>query len=158
MLEQVLDEYPENVGALNDLGYLWVEQNKNLDRALRMIQQAVEADPDNEAYLDSLGWAYFQMGRFAEAVEELKKAVAAGGDEPDGTIVEHLGDACEKAGQPDAARAAWQRAIEQLEKNSEAEKAAAVRQKLEKAQAVPDKSAPASDKTPADAAAPATKP
>ena len=82
LLEQVLDEYPENVGALNDLGYLWVEQNKNLDRAVRMIEQAVEGDPDNEAYRDSLGWAYFQMGRFAEAVEQLQKAVAAGGDEP----------------------------------------------------------------------------
>ncbi|HVU90435.1 MAG TPA: tetratricopeptide repeat protein [Pirellulales bacterium] len=135
LLEQVLDEYPENTGALNDLGYLWVEQHKNLDRALRMIEQAIEADPDNEAYLDSLGWAYFQTGRFAEAVEELKKAVAAGGDDPDGTILDHLGDACEKAGQPDAARAAWQRAIEQLENNKDAEKAAAVRQKLDKASA-----------------------
>ncbi len=66
-----------------------------------MIQQAVDADPGNEAYLDSLGWAYFQMGRFAEAVVELQKAVAAGGDEPDGVILEHLGDAYEKAGQLD---------------------------------------------------------
>ena len=101
LLEQVLDEYPENVGALNDLGYLWVEQGKNIDRAVHMIQQAVDADPGNEAYLDSLGWAYFQMGRFAEAVVELQKAVAAGGDEPDGVILEHLGDAYERAGQLD---------------------------------------------------------
>jgi tetratricopeptide (TPR) repeat protein len=156
LLEQVLDEYPENVGALNDLGYLWVEQHKNLDRALRMIQQAIEADPDNEAYLDSLGWAYYQLGQFAEAVTELKKAVAAGRDDPDGVILEHLGDAYEKAGQPEEARTAWQRAIEQLEKNNDAEKATAVRQKLARSPAVSEKAPPAPDKTKVDAAVPAT--
>jgi tetratricopeptide (TPR) repeat protein len=135
LLEQVLDEYPENIGAMNDLGYLWVEQNKNLDRAARMIEQAVEADPDNQAYRDSLGWAYFQMGKFPEAVVELEKAVAAGGDDPDGVILDHLGDACEKAGQLDAARTAWQRAVTQFERDQDAEKAAQTKHKLEKSAA-----------------------
>ena len=116
-----------------------------------MIQQAVEADPDNEAYLDSLGWAYFQLGQFAEAVVELKKAVVAGGDEPDGVILEHLGDAYDKAGQSDEARETWQRSIEQLEKDGDAEKATAVRQKLATPAAAPEKAAPA-DKTQADSA------
>ena len=130
LLEQVLDEYPENIGALNDLGYLWIEQNKNLDRAVRMIEQAVERDPDNEAYLDSLGWAYYQMGRFPEAVEQLKKAVAAGGDDPDGVILDHLGDAHLKAGDSDAARIAWQKAIDSFERDKDADKATATQQKL----------------------------
>jgi len=132
MLEQVLDEYPENVGALNDLGYLWVEQNKNIDRAVRMIEQAVEADPDNEAYLDSLGWAYYQLGRIADAVEELKKAVTAGGDEPDGVILDHLGDAYDKAGQADLARETWQRAVTTFAREKEADKAGKTQQKLDR--------------------------
>lgn len=131
LLEQVLDEYPENVGAMNDLAYLWVEQNKNLERALRMIEQAIEADPDNEAYRDSLGWAHYQLGHYAEAVAELRRAVAAGGDEPDGVILEHLGDACAKAGDIAASRDAWRRAIERFEQTHDADKAAQVRQKLE---------------------------
>ncbi|HEY1599627.1 MAG TPA: tetratricopeptide repeat protein [Pirellulales bacterium] len=131
LLEQVLDEYPENIGALNDLGYLWVEQNKNLDRAVRMIEQAVEGDPENEAYLDSLGWAYYQRGRFTEAVEQLQKAVAAGGDSPDGVILDHLGDAHQKAGQPDEARQAWQRALATFEREKDAEKGEKTRQKLD---------------------------
>jgi tetratricopeptide (TPR) repeat protein len=132
LLEQVLDEYPENVGALNDLGYLWVEQNKNLERAVEMIREAVEGDPDNEAYRDSLGWAYYQMGRYADAVEELKKAVAAGGEEPDGVILDHLGDAYDKLGEADKARETWQRAIQLLDKDQEPDKVAKVRGKLEK--------------------------
>ena len=130
LLEQVLDEYPEHAGALNDLGYLWVDQNKNLDRAVRMIQQAIEVDPDNEAYRDSLGWAYFQLGRYPEAVEELTRAVAAGGDDPDGVILDHLGDAYEKVNQVESACHSWRRALTTFERDKDADKAAATREKL----------------------------
>ena len=143
LLEQVLDEYPENVGAMNDLAYLWVEQQKNLERALQMIQQAVEVDPENEAYRDSLGWAHYQLGHYAEAVAELRKAVTIGGEEPDGVILEHLGDALQKAGQTAESRAAWQRALERFEHAKDAEKAAQILQKL----AQPD---PAADTPPAN--------
>ena len=96
-----------------------------------MIREAVEGDPDNEAYRDSLGWAYYQMGRYAEAVEELKKAVAAGGDEPDGVILDHLGDAYDKLGQADKARETWQKSVHFLDHDKEVEKARKVREKLE---------------------------
>ena len=67
-LEQVLDEFPDDDGALNDLGYLWADQNKQLQRAKRMIEKAVHAEPDNVAYRDSLGWVLFRLGQFPEAV------------------------------------------------------------------------------------------
>ena len=89
--EQVLDEYPEDAAALNELGYLWADQGVHLDRALEMIRKAVAAEPDNAAYRDSLGWVLYRLGRGEEAVAELQKAAA--GKDPDGEILDHLGDA-----------------------------------------------------------------
>jgi tetratricopeptide (TPR) repeat protein len=60
-LEQVLDEYPDDVGACNDLGYLYADQNKRPERARRMTQFAVDAEPKNAAYRDSLGWALYRV-------------------------------------------------------------------------------------------------
>ncbi len=108
-LEQVLDEFPEDVGAYNDLGYLWVDQDKRLDRAQRMIKAAVDAEPDNGAYRDSLGWAYYRQGQFDEAIEQL--LLAAEKSEQDGVIFDHLGDAYFANGQPGKARESWKKAI-----------------------------------------------
>jgi len=130
-LQQVLDEFPEDVGALNDLGYLWVDQSKHLNRSLEMIKKAVEAEPDNVAYLDSLGWAYYRLGRYDEAVAELEKAVA-GAEDPDGVILDHLGDAHLQAGNKDKAVAAWQRAVEDFEQKEENELVRATREKIKK--------------------------
>jgi tetratricopeptide (TPR) repeat protein len=127
-LEQVLDEYPDDISAKNDLGYLWADQNKNLDQAYEMVRDAVAAEPDNAAYRDSLGWALFRLGRFEEAVVELKKAVDV--EDPDGVILEHLGDAQQAAGHGEDAHAAWQRALAHFEKHDEAEKAKRVQEKL----------------------------
>jgi tetratricopeptide (TPR) repeat protein len=129
-LEQVLDEFPEDVGALNDLGYLWADQGKHLERSLVMIRKAIDSDPKNMAYLDSLGWALFRLGRYPEAVTQLQAAAAV--EKPDAVIFDHLGDALQKSGDPPAAKAAWQRALEGFEKDADAEKAKAVREKLEK--------------------------
>ncbi|MCA9155530.1 MAG: tetratricopeptide repeat protein [Planctomycetales bacterium] len=128
-LEQVLDEYPEDIGALNDLGYLWVDQNKHLRRGLAMVQKAVAAEPENPAYRDSLGWAYFRLGRFDEAVAELE--MAADVDDPDGVILDHLGDAYAAAGQMEKARQCWERAIKAFDEAGEADKRDAARKKLE---------------------------
>lgn len=127
-LEQVLDEYPEDVGAMNDLGYLWADDNKHLERSLRMIRKAVESDPKNMAYLDSLGWALFRLGHYQEAVAELQKA--AGVEKPDSVVFEHLGDALQKSGDLPGAKAAWQRALEGFERDGDADKAKAMREKL----------------------------
>ena len=60
-LEQVLDEFPDDVGALNDLGYLWADSSRHLELALAMIQLAVNEEPKNMAYRDSLGWVLFRL-------------------------------------------------------------------------------------------------
>lgn len=127
-LEQVLDEFPDDEGALNDLGYLWADQNKHLERAERMIRKALETDPDNNAYRDSLGWALFRLGQHAQAAVELEKAVAD--TKPDPTVLDHLGDVYSKLNQRDKALAAWRKAVEAFRREKETEKAAAVERKL----------------------------
>src|SRR6185295_2325210 len=101
-LEQVLDEFPEHVGAMNDLGYLWIDQHKHLNRGLALIRRAIQAEPDNKAYLDSLGWAYYHLGQYQAAVEVLEKSAA--GDDPGGVVLDHLADAQYRLGQVDKAR------------------------------------------------------
>jgi tetratricopeptide (TPR) repeat protein len=128
-LEQVLDEFPDDPGALNDLGYLWTEQGKNLQWARQMIQKAVDSEPENAAYLDSLGWAYYRLGQYAEAVQWLEKAAA--GDEPDGVILDHLGDAYWKVDQPDKAVEAWRKAVEAFETSEDSSKRDETLKKIE---------------------------
>jgi tetratricopeptide (TPR) repeat protein len=128
-IEQVLDEFPEDFGALNDLGYLWADAGKHLDLAERMIRAAVAHEPDNRAFRDSLGWILYRQGKFADAVTELKSA-AGGDDEPDATILDHLAEALLKAGDRPAALASWKQAAESFEKSSEPEKAKHVREKM----------------------------
>ncbi|MHC4399553.1 MAG: tetratricopeptide repeat protein [Planctomycetota bacterium] len=128
-LEQLLDEFPDDVAALNDLGYLWADQNVRLQRAHGMIRQAVEGDPKNAAYRDSLGWVLYRLGRFHEAVAELEKAAAA---EADPVILDHLGDAHQAEGQTDKALEAWRRAVEGFEKRDETDEAKTVQEKISK--------------------------
>lgn len=89
LLEEVLDEFPDDISAMNDLGFLWADENRHLQRALRMTRKVVEADPENAAYRDSLGWALFRLGKHKQAVVELEKAIAIDPKEPE--ILEHLG-------------------------------------------------------------------
>lgn len=137
-LELILDEFPDDIGAMNDLGYLWADRNKNLELALDMVQKAVASDPDNRAYRDSLGWVYYRLGRFAEAVVELEKACepektdSGEADEPDGVILDHLGDAYAAAGRTDDARKVWHRAEKSFDKQGDKAKLEAVRKKLAK--------------------------
>ncbi len=127
-LEQVLDEFPDDVSALNDLGYLWAERGVHRQRALRMTQAAVDEDPDNLAYRDSLGWALYQLGRYEQAAVELEKAAA--GDRPDAVILEHLGDTYHKLGLHDKARQAWKRAVAAFREEKEEDKALRVESKI----------------------------
>jgi tetratricopeptide (TPR) repeat protein len=127
-LEQVLDEFPDDPAAMNDLGYLWADANKHLRRARRMVQAAVDAQPDNRAYRDSLGWVLFRLGDYPRAVAELEKAAAD--KKPDGTVLDHLGDAYRKIGRPDKAAETWRRAVEVFRKEKESKKAEDVEQKI----------------------------
>ncbi len=135
-LEQVLDEFPEDVSALNDLGYLWADQGINLDRALEMIQKAVAAEPDNVAYRDSLGWVLYRLERYEEALVAMRKASET--EEPDGVILDHLGDVYSKLGRIDEARDAWQRALELFDPQYNADFIEKTREKLAKHQSSAD--------------------
>lgn len=126
-LEQVLDEYPDDPGALNDLGYLWADENEHLERAHRMIARAVDAEPENAAYRDSLGWVLYRRGQYQDAIVELAKAVEM---DPDPVVLDHLGDAFAKTDQIDQAKATWKRAAAKFEEAQQHEEAAKVREKL----------------------------
>jgi tetratricopeptide (TPR) repeat protein len=98
-LERLLERFPDDPGCNNDLGYLYAEQGKNLEKAETMIRKALLEKSDERAYLDSLGWVLFKRGKAKEALEPLEKAaakmrddVAEEGSSPDVTILEHLGD------------------------------------------------------------------
>ncbi len=129
-LEQVLDEFPDDAGAMNDLGYLWADQNKHLVRAERMIRQAVAAEPDNPAYRDSLGWLLYRLGKYPQALAELEKAADA--DKPDAAVLDHLGDAYAKLNRRDKAVAAWRKSAEVYRQEKELDKAKAVEKKIAK--------------------------
>ncbi len=107
--EKLLKVKPDHAAGLNYLGYMWADRNENLDRALELIQKAVDLDPSNAAYLDSLGWVYFRRGDLEKAEKYLK---IAGALEPtDASLAEHLGDLYEKKGEPEKAREHWRRAL-----------------------------------------------
>jgi predicted Zn-dependent protease len=127
-LEQVLDEFPDDPGANNDLGFLWAEENQHLHRAEKMIQLAVESEPDNYAYQDSLGWVLFRLGRNAEALIRLQKAADV--KEPDGEVLDHLAQVHAKLGQTAEAKTAWTRAAEAFKKAGEPDKMKAIQEKL----------------------------
>ena len=110
--------------ALNYLGYLWIERRENLEQAVTMVREAVRLDPDNGAYVDSLGWGLFQSGRFEDAVRALERAARL--LPRDATVLEHLGDARAAQGDLAGAREAYARALaagpesaEELERKSE---------------------------------------
>lgn len=88
--QKLLTLEAEHAPALNYLGYMWADRGVNLDKAAAMLEKAVASDPANGAYLDSLGWAYFRLGKLDLAKTYLGKAAAAVPDDP--TVREHLGD------------------------------------------------------------------
>ena len=101
---------PKHADALNYLGYTFAERDMRLEEAVGLIQRALVVKPQNGYYLDSLAWAYFKMGRLQDALEEMRRAVAAVPDDP--VFFEHLGDICLTNNLPDDAREAWLRSLE----------------------------------------------
>ncbi len=92
--------------VLNYLGYMLADKGTRLPEALKMIRKAVELEPMNGAYLDSLGWAYFKLGQYELAEENLRQAVER--DQTDPTVHDHLGDLYEKTGRIRLAAAQWE--------------------------------------------------
>ena len=115
VLEEIYQEDPADPGVNNDLGYLYADQGKNLEKAEKMIRIAVEAQPDNPAYLDSLGWVLFKQGKNTEALEPLKKA-NSDPDYQDATLLEHEGDVHLALQNADDAKVLWKKALAVEEK------------------------------------------
>jgi len=107
--KKVLAGDPGHASALNYLGYMLADQNMQLDEALGYIKRAVDLDPANGAYLDSLGWAYFRLGKYDLAEENLLKASQKINTDP--TVHDHLGDLYQKTGRLKQAAANWERAL-----------------------------------------------
>ncbi len=94
--------------VLNYLAYSWVDQNINIDEAFTMLKQAVDASPRDGMIIDSLGWAYFRLGRYDDAVRELERAIELKPGDP--TINDHLGDAYWRSGRRLEGKFQWQHA------------------------------------------------
>lgn len=101
---------PDFPDALNYLGYMWAERGENLEEALGMIRKAVEKEPESAAYLDSLAWVLHKLGRSAEALPWMEKAVQLA-HTPDATLFDHLGDIHAALGNLLAAREAWEKSL-----------------------------------------------
>lgn len=111
-METALKLQPDFAPALNHLGYTWADRGKNLEQSLGMIRKAVDAEPDNPAYIDSLAWVLFRLGRPAEALPLMEKAVKILEKEPDSTVLDHYGDVLAALKRWDEAKAAWKKALE----------------------------------------------
>jgi tetratricopeptide (TPR) repeat protein len=106
---KALELSPEQPFVLNYLGYSWVDQGKNLERAKGMIERAVQLRPNDGYIVDSLGWVLYKIGEYDAAAEKLERAVILRPDDP--TINDHLGDAYWRVGRFLEARFQWRRAL-----------------------------------------------
>lgn len=122
--KSLLGKDPDHAPTLNYLGYMWAEAGENLDQALELILRAVAIDPDNGAYVDSLGWVYYQQGRYEEARQHLEWAARL--IPGDSTLFEHLGDLYLRLDERHRARDFYQQALQLSGDNLDS-----VRRKLE---------------------------
>lgn len=124
LYESALREYPENALLLNNYSYSLTERGIQLDRALKMVKKALEKEPDNSAYLDTIGWIYFKIGDYQLALKYIKQATDS--DDASSEVIEHLGDIYMKLGKPEEARRSWEKALEMDPDNTE------LKQKIQK--------------------------
>ena len=119
-LRELLKQTPGNPIALNNLGYFLVERDERIPEALNLIQQALKVDPKNSSYLDSLGWAYFKLGKLDDAEKFIKDAARLDADSS--TIQEHLGDVYVQKQNRGLAKAAWEKALRLASEESDIER------------------------------------
>ena len=119
VLNSVSPSDPQAGATLNYLGYMNADRGVKLDESLNYIKQALALEPNNGAYLDSLGWAYFKLGKYDMAEENLNKAAVHMGSDP--TVQAHLGDLYQKTGRLKVAAAHWDRAVQEWGKTVPAE-------------------------------------
>ncbi|PYU95840.1 MAG: hypothetical protein DMG25_03275 [Acidobacteria bacterium] len=109
--KKVLNADPLNAAASNYLGYMLADRGVRLEESVKYIQKALELEPNNGAYLDSLGWAYYKMNRFDQAANQLEKAARLISSDP--TIHEHLGHTYLQLGKKREAQQLFERALKE---------------------------------------------
>jgi len=110
---------PQSAATLNYLGYMNADRGVKLEESLNYIKQALAFEPNNGAYLDSLGWVYFKLGKYDLAEENLTKAAVRMSSDP--TVQEHLGDLYQKTGRLKLAAVHWDRSVQEWNKTVPAE-------------------------------------
>ncbi len=120
LYQAALEKFPDNALLLNNYSYSLSVRGEKLDMALEMAQRALEQEPDNGAYLDTIGWIYFQLGDYQKALQYIQEAVQVREDSAE--VLEHLGDVYYKLNQPDKAREYWQKALEKDPDNEQLNK------------------------------------
>ena len=130
--KKVIDVNPKNSMVLNYYGYMLADRGIRLDEARDLIQRALDQEPFNGAYLDSLGWAYYKQNKLDQAEHTLRKAVERESHDP--TIREHLGDVLAKQGRTELAVVEWEKSLNEwrrsLPADLEEDKVAEVEKKL----------------------------
>jgi tetratricopeptide (TPR) repeat protein len=132
---KILELDPEHAATLNYLGYMLADRNIKLPEALTLVTKALDIEPNNGAYLDSLGWVYFKLNRLPEAEENLRQALLR--TPRDATVHDHMGDVLLREAKVKEAIAQWQISLQEFEAGSAAEvdpgDVAKVKSKLEAA-------------------------
>lgn len=132
---EALSGDPNNALTLNYLGYMLAEHNTKLDEALQLVERAVKLDPENGAYLDSLGWVRYKLGQYGLAEQELQKASSLIPTDP--TVHDHLGEVYASEGHLHEAVTQWENSLHAYASSApgdvEASDVNKVRKKLEKA-------------------------
>ena len=127
---RVLEVSPDNASALNYLGYMLADRNMRVQEALQLIQKAVDQEPTNGAFLDSLGWAYYRLNRLEEAADYLRRSLQRGTKDP--TVHDHLGDVYLSQGNLKDAISHWEVAVREWRSNAPSDQDAAEVAKIQK--------------------------
>jgi tetratricopeptide (TPR) repeat protein len=129
LFKEVIKEDPENAGALNYFGYMLADLGIRLNEAIDYVQKALAIEPENGAFLDSLGWAYFKLNDLENAEKYLLQADQRIKDDP--VVYDHLGDLYFKTGDFQKARDFWSQSIKIGTEQEDIQK---VQKKLDKLQ------------------------
>ncbi len=109
--EQSIAADPDNDVALNNYAYYLSERNERLEEAREMASRALELNPENSAFLDTMGWVYFKLGDLDNAYKYIRESIETG--DASAEVLEHMGDVYDKKGEPDRAHYWWQKALEE---------------------------------------------
>jgi tetratricopeptide (TPR) repeat protein len=131
IFREALNVQPDAAPVLNYLGYMNAERGVKVDEAVTLIQKAIALDPENGAYLDSLGWALFRLDRVDQAEQYLRRAVDKEGK--NAVVLDHLADVLKRQGNVKEALELWRRALDGEDEGEELDRAR-VEQKIREAQ------------------------